>query len=104
MTETIYTLGVWRVKPEHEAEFVTAWKALGQIFAQLPAPPNGVGTLIQSMTEPALFYSFGPWPSLEAVQAMRQDPAAQAGIDRLRELCTEAIPGSFRLVAQVSLV
>jgi hypothetical protein len=47
-----------------------------------------------------LFYSFGPWPSEEAVQAMRQDPQAQAGIDRLRELCTEAIPGSFRLVAE----
>jgi hypothetical protein len=100
MPETIYTLGVWRVKPESESEFIAAWKALGVVFAQLPAPPMGKGTLIQSLTEPSLFYSFGPWPSVEAVQAMRQDPQAQAGISRLRELCTEAIPGSFRLVAE----
>jgi hypothetical protein len=100
MPETIYTLGVWRVKPESESEFITAWKAIGVIFSQLPAPPIGKGTLIQSLTEPSLFYSFGPWPSEEAVQAMRQDPQAQAGIERLRELCTEAIPGSFRLVAE----
>jgi len=100
MSEIIYTLGVWRVKPGHEAEFIEAWKALGQIFSQLPDPPNGSGTLIQSLTEPALFYSFGPWPSLEAVQLMRQDPQAQAGIGCLRELCTEATPGSFRLVAE----
>jgi len=100
MPETIYTLGVWRVKSGYEADFIAAWQALGLIFSQLPAPPIGKGTLIQSLTESTLLYSFGPWPSLEAVEAMRQNPQAQAGINRLRELCTEAIPGSFRLVAE----
>jgi hypothetical protein len=100
MPETIYTLGVWRVKPEREAEFINAWKDLGEIFSQLPFPPDGKGSLIQSLTEPTLFYSFGPWPSLEAVQVMRENPQAQAGIKRLRELCSEAVPGSFQLVAQ----
>jgi len=100
MSETYYTLGVWRVKPEHEADFIETWKALGLIFSQLPNPPTGKGALIQSLSEPPLFYSFGAWPSLEAVQAMRENPQAQGGINRLRELCTEAIPGSFRLVAE----
>jgi quinol monooxygenase YgiN len=100
MHETIYTLGVWRVKPEHEADFIAAWKDLGAIFRQLPSPPAGKGTLIQSLSEPTLFYSFGRWPSLEAVETMRQTAQAQAGINRLRELCTEAIPGGFKLVAQ----
>ena len=100
MATTIYTLGVWRVKPQHEDEFIAAWKDLGVIFSQLPAPPIGKGTLIQSVTEPALFYSFGPWQRLEDVQAMRQEPRAQAGINRLRELCSEAVPGSFRVVAE----
>ncbi len=100
MSDTIYTLGVWRVKPEHEADFVAAWQALGHIFARLPAPPSGPGTLIQSLTDPTLFYSFGPWPGPEAVQAMRQHPEAQAGLDRLRGLCSAATPGTFRLVAQ----
>ena len=99
MEEAIYTLGVWRVKPGQEVGFIEAWKALGDIFSQLPQPP-GKGTLIQSLDDPLLFYSFGPWSSLADVQAMRNNSHAQAGIDKLRALCTEATPGGFRVVAE----
>lgn len=101
MKDSVYTLGVWRVKPGKEAEFIEAWKALGNLFAQLPLPPGGVGTLVQSLSDPLLFYSFGEWSSREAIQAMRQDAKAQEGIRKVAELCTEATPGSFRVVAQV---
>ncbi len=100
MADQIYTLGAWRVKPGKEAEFIEAWKGLGDIFRHLPLPPGGKGTLVQSISDPLLFYSFGPWVSLEAVQAMRQDASAQAGIKKLGELCMEATPGSYRLVAE----
>lgn len=100
MEEAVYTLGVWRVKPGQEAAFIAAWKELGAIFKNLPDPPGGRAALIQSLTDPALFYSFGPWQSLEAIQAMRANPKAQEGIAKLRELCTEAVPGSFRVVAE----
>ncbi len=59
MEEAVYTLGVWRVKPGQEVAFIEAWKALGTIFAKLPQPP-GKGTLLQSLADPLLFYSFGP--------------------------------------------
>jgi hypothetical protein len=100
MKEGVYTLGVWKVKPGQEAEFIAAWKALGQVFSELPHPP-GTGTLIQSVSEPALFYSFGPWKRLEDIQEMRGDPRAQAAIQRLMELCSAATPGTFRVVAEV---
>ncbi len=100
MAETVYTLAVWRVREGKEGEFIEAWKGLSGLFAQLPQPPGGKGTLVQSLNEPLLFYSFGEWPSLEAVQAMREDGKAQDGIHRLAELCTEAKPGSFRVVAE----
>jgi heme-degrading monooxygenase HmoA len=100
MQEMVYTLGVWRVKPGQEAEFIAAWKALGEIFAGLEHPPAGTGTLIQSVSDPALFYSFGPWNRLEDIQEMRNNPQAQAGIQRVVDLCTEATPGTFRLVAE----
>jgi heme-degrading monooxygenase HmoA len=101
MAEAVYTLGVWRVKADQEADFIAAWKHLGEVFNRLPQPPGHSGYLIQSLTDQALFYSFGQWDSLQAIQAMREDAGAQAEIRRLRELCTEATPGSFRLVAQV---
>jgi hypothetical protein len=100
MQDLVYTLGVWKVKPGQEEEFVAAWKELGGVFAALERPP-GPGTLVQSLSDPALFYSFGPWRQLQDVQAMRSDPRAQAAIQRLISLCTEAMPGTFRVVAEV---
>lgn len=73
---------------------------IGKIFAELPDPPAGRGTLIQSLGDPALFYSFGPWSRLEDVEAMRENARAQEAIGRLTALCTDASPGSFRVAAE----
>lgn len=100
MSEPIYTLGVWRVKPGKEAEFIEAWKDLGGVFRQLPNPPSGKGTLLQSLNDPLLFYSFGPWESAEAIQAMRANAEAQQGIQRVAALCSEATPGGYKVVAE----
>ena len=99
MEEQIYTLGAWQVKEGKQQEFIGAWKELGEVFGALPDPP-GKGILIQSTSNPALFYSFGPWNSMEAVEAMRNNPEAQQGIRKLIDLCTESSPGSYRVVAE----
>src|SRR5512138_1224590 len=100
MAESVYTLGAWRVKPGKEDEFIQTWKDMGRIFEKLPLPPGGKGTLIQSVRDPLLFYSFGSWISMEAVQGMRQDAEAQAALQKISELCTEATPGTFKVVAE----
>jgi heme-degrading monooxygenase HmoA len=99
MQPELMTLGMWRVKPEQQEAFVAAWKRLGEIFSRLPNPPSGKGTLLQSTSDPTLFYSFGPWSSRADVEAMRANPEAQAGIAALKALCTEAVPGSYQVVA-----
>lgn len=58
MEDSVYTLGMWRIKPGRRDEFIAAWKELGEIFGALASPP-GKGTLLQSTAEPDLFYSFG---------------------------------------------
>jgi hypothetical protein len=95
-----YTLGVWRTKPGQEAQFIAAWKPLGEVFFKLPSPPGTI-TLIQSVTDPELYYSFAPWSRLEDIEDMRGDPEAQAAIQRLVDQCTEATPGTFRLAARM---
>lgn len=99
MSGPYYTLGVWRVKEGREADFVAAWEAVGEAFYQLPRQP-GPGKLLRSESDPSLFYSFGPWDRLEDIQAMRDDPRARAAIARLVDLCEEASPGTFRVVAE----
>jgi quinol monooxygenase YgiN len=100
MTDRVFTLAKWIVKPGHEDDFVAAWKALGAQFRKLPSPPIGDGNLLQSLTDPAMHYSFGPWESADAIAAMREDPNVQAAIQKLVEHCEEAQPGGFRLIAK----
>ena len=100
MRPEVMTLGMWRVKLDQQEAFVSAWKRLGETFSHLPHPPTGKGTLLQSASDPTLFYSFGPWSSLADIDAMRSNPEAQAAISALRALCTEAVPGAYRVVAE----
>ncbi|HEV2124363.1 MAG TPA: antibiotic biosynthesis monooxygenase family protein, partial [Chloroflexota bacterium] len=100
MSETEpYTLARWYVKPGHEEAFLAAWQTLGAVFSTLPGVRHG--TLVQSVEDPLLFYSFGPWRSVEDIQAMRADPRAQAAFARLGEICTEMQPGVFRRVLHI---
>lgn len=98
MADEVYTLGVWRVREGRQDEFIAAWQALGRYFNSLPHPP-GQGTLIQSLEDPRQFYSFGPWRRLEDIEDMRGRPETATEIGKLMELCDEARPGAFRLVA-----
>lgn len=98
MSDEIYTLGVWRVKDGKQSEFIEAWQALGRHFSRLPHPP-GTGTLLQSVDEPHLFYSFGPWDTLDEVQEMRSHPDTPKEVGKLMDLCEEGRPGTFRVVA-----
>jgi heme-degrading monooxygenase HmoA len=104
MSEVSYAHGMWRVKPGKEAEFIEAWKALGNIYRALPNPPGpGQGILIENVADPLQFYSVGPWRSSEDLAAMRANPQAQAGIKRLEDLCDEGVRGTYRLVASAEV-
>lgn len=98
MADEVYTLGVWRTRGGKESEFVAAWQGLGRYFNGLPHPP-GKGTLLQSVDDPQQFYSFGPWRSLDDIQEMRNQPETPTEIGKLMDLCEEARPGAFRVVA-----
>lgn len=103
MEDSYYTHAMWKVQPGREAEFVAAWQALSEVFSSLEGKPLW-GSLLQSLADPSLFFSFGPWRSLSDVEAMRADPEAQAALARVKELCVEATPGAFRRVAHVEVL
>ena len=96
--EVVFTVGRWLVKQGSGAAFIEAWKALGDYFLSLPQPP-GPGTLVQSAQNPGLFYSFGAWPSAEAVSEMRANPSTAAEMAKVSSHCEEFEPGMFRQVA-----
>lgn len=102
MLDRVFTHALWRVRPGQEQAFVADWTALADVFARLDRPPFW-GTLLQSASDPHVFYSFGPWPSAEAVAEMRRDEAAAAAMARLRGHCEEATPGLYREVKHVEV-
>jgi heme-degrading monooxygenase HmoA len=97
MSAGFYTLASWYIKQGQAEEFLRVWKEeLAPAF--LSISPTTHGTLIQSLEDPRQFYSFGPWESLEAMQAARSDTRARAAIGKLIALCDEAKPGPFKVV------
>ncbi len=95
-----YTHAVWRVREGHEADFIRLWEHdLARAFSA--ADPDARGTLIQSLEEPTHFCSFGPWRSLDAMNAARAAPGVGEALQALRALCVEATPGAYRVVLEI---
>jgi hypothetical protein len=100
MEDGYYTLASWHIKEGQEGEFLRVWKEeLAPAFLSVSSTTKG--TLIQSLDDPRQFYSFGPWESLEKMQAARSDPRAREAIGKLISLCDEAKPGPFRVVMSI---
>ncbi len=96
-----YTLAMWRVKEGREEEFVDAWKGeLAEFFLSLANPPE-TGTLIRSVEDPQLFYSFGPWRTLDDVREMRSHPRTAVVMGKMRDLCEEVKAGDFLAVLTI---
>lgn len=102
MDTHIYTHAMWRVRAGNEDRFIDAWDRLAHAFSGLTRPPIR-GTLIRSLEDPTLFYSFGPWHGPADVEAMRADSSARTAIEAVVALCEAATPGTFRVVRHVEV-
>ena len=97
----VYTVGIWTVKAGREAEFVAAWQTMGE--ATLVEFPDAHGTLLHDPDKPGRFISFGPWESLDQVQAWRASAAFREGVAAIGELLDGFEPGTYEIRAEVSL-
>lgn len=102
MKENYYTHALWNIKEGKTEEFIAAWKQFGNALSQIPNSPPVQGTLIQSLADPQVFYSFGPWETLEDINAMRSDENVKKALSLILELCQEAKPGNYKTVLQLT--
>ena len=96
---SVYTVGVWTVKPGREEEFIEAWRA----FAEQTTERFSVGSaaLLRDRDEPSRFISAGPWPSLDVIEAWRESEFFRDSIGRLRELVDDVQPRTMDPVATI---
>jgi heme-degrading monooxygenase HmoA len=95
-----YTHGTWLVKPGREQEFVRTWEDLAGWTARETAASGA--TLLRDREEPRRFISFGPWPSLEEIEAWRSAPGFVERVGRIRELLESFEPRTLEVVLRVS--
>ena len=75
---TIYTLGIWRVKPGSEEDFVAAWQQLAENTKA--DYPNASAVLLQDSEDRSMFVSSGPWESQAQVEEWRASLAFTRGV------------------------
>jgi heme-degrading monooxygenase HmoA len=81
---SVFTLGIWTVKPGHEEEFIEGWG--GMAIQTQAAFPGASGTLLRDREAPNRFISFGPWESLEQIEMWRASAAFRDGVAGMRGL------------------
>ena len=94
---TVYTAGIWTVKPGREDEFVALWRELADWT--VGSFRVAQGTLLRSREEPNRFVSFGPWESVEQIEAWRASPEWQELVGRMRALLDSFEPGTYDVAA-----
>jgi len=95
-----YTLGNWVAKPGREEEFVAAWQELAD-WTRGEFGERSSAKLLRDMADPRRFVSFGPWDSLEAIDAWRALPGFKEGVSRIREFLESFEPVTLEVVAAV---
>ena len=84
---TIWTHGVWTVKPGREDEFVHAWRSMAR-GAVAEFDPPGQPHLLRDRERPNVFRSFGPWDDPQTVERFRD--FIKPHLEQIKEL-TESI-------------
>ena len=96
-----YTLGRWQVKEGREDEFRAAWQAFAEwTAANVPGAVAGEAKLLQDIDDSRVFYSVGPWESIEAIAAWRATAGFQERVAGMRELLDDFEPHTLRLVVR----
>lgn len=95
---TIYTSGIWIVKPGKETEFIQAWQAFAEWTTKNQAEARGA-QLLQDIEKPGRFISFGPWKDIGSIGAWRATPEFAEFFARAKLLCDDIQPGTFNVAA-----
>lgn len=97
---SVYTVGVWTVKPGKEDEFVAAWQEMA--VATREEYPGRSAVLLRDRRTPNLFIGSGPWASMEEIEEWRmRSPAFARFISHVRELIESFTPHTMDPVAVV---
>jgi heme-degrading monooxygenase HmoA len=96
---SVYTMGIWQVKPGYEDEFVAAWQEMAEWTMQEVEGAGPGGTLLRDRELRSRFVSFGPWPDDQSIAGWRGSSGFQERVGRIRTLLEDFSPATLDPVA-----
>jgi heme-degrading monooxygenase HmoA len=97
---TLYTLGIWYVKPGKEDEFYGEWKKFAE-WTKAHHPGARTAVLLEDLAEKTRFVSLGPWDSGGSIDAWRNSPEFKEAFTKFKQLCFDIQPHTMRCVAVI---
>ncbi len=85
-------------KPGREDEFTQTW---GELVEWSECRGAGTALLLRDREGPNPFFSFGPWDSVEQIEAWRANPGFEERVGTLRELLESFEPRTLDVAAAV---
>jgi heme-degrading monooxygenase HmoA len=95
---TVYTVGIWTVRPGNEDEFVARWSEFADWTSE--TFPGGTGVLLRDRERANRFLSFGPWENVEDIERWRAAPEWEQAVAGIRGLLESFEPGTYDVAAE----
>ncbi|MBT2595028.1 putative quinol monooxygenase [Arthrobacter sp. ISL-72] len=96
---SVYTLGIWLVKPGRENDFLQAWRELARKTQE--EFPEAKAVLMHDRDVPNRFISTGPWESPEQVERWRASGAFTQAYEGMREMLEHFEPHTLDEAATI---
>jgi heme-degrading monooxygenase HmoA len=95
-----YSSGVRITRLGRETEFVAAWREFAE-WSLATIEGGSWAKLLRDSSQSNRFVSFGPWDSLDSIEAWRSHPGFAERIGRIRELIDGLEPSTLEAVVEV---
>ena len=96
----LFTHGRWVVKAGREDDFVAAWREFAE-WTMANVEGSSRAWLLRDREQRNQFFTFGPWESLEAVEAWCASTGFQERVGPMQELLESFEPHTLDAVAEM---
>jgi heme-degrading monooxygenase HmoA len=99
----IYTLGIWKVKPGMEQEFINAWTSFANWTDANFSGEVGSAFLLRDASDSLKFISFGPWNSETTIQSWRNSNEFKEFAAKITGLCDDFQPNTLKVASSTKI-
>jgi heme-degrading monooxygenase HmoA len=93
-----YTLGIWKVKPGKEADFINAWTSFAK-WTNQNCSGAGKAYLLRDENDSSRFISFSPWDSENSIRKWRDRKEFADFVANAKTLCDDFQPNTLKVVS-----